>query len=30
VIPRCVQFTDRGENIVIFGLESGTMGFVPT
>ena len=25
VIPRCVQFTSKGENIVIFGLESGTM-----
>jgi len=25
VIPRCVQFTDKGENMVIFGLESGIM-----
>jgi len=25
VIPRCVQFTDKGENIVVFGLESGMM-----
>ena len=25
VIPQCVQFTVKGEKIVIFGLESGTM-----
>jgi uncharacterized phage protein gp47/JayE len=25
VIPRSVQFTEKGENLVIFGLESGVM-----